>query len=62
MFDNISSQLNALGSVKVTGVDSDFYAKYLIVPNVNNAWPPTRAPGTWPARAGSEETGFESRR
>jgi len=35
-FTNIASQLNALGSVSVTGVptnESDFYGKYLLVPS-----------------------------
>jgi peptide/nickel transport system substrate-binding protein len=49
IFNNIVSQLTALGSVKVTGVptnQSDFYGKYLYVPNT----PSTPAPaykGTW---------------
>jgi len=48
-FTNIASQLNALGSVSVTGVpanESDFYGKYLLVPNS----PGNQAPaykGTW---------------
>jgi peptide/nickel transport system substrate-binding protein len=49
LFNNISSQLNALGSVKVTGVatnQSDFYAKYLIVPNVKGNPAPAQK-GTW---------------
>ena len=49
IFNNISSQLNALGSVKVTGVptnQSDFYAKYLIVPNVKGN-PSPAYKGTW---------------
>jgi peptide/nickel transport system substrate-binding protein len=49
LFNNISSQLNALGSVKVTGVptnQSDFYAKYLIVPNVKGN-PSPAYKGTW---------------
>ncbi len=48
-FTNISSQLNALGSVKVTGVptnQSDFYGKYLIVPNTPSA-PSPAYKGTW---------------
>ena len=49
LFNNVSSQLNALGSVKVTGVptnQSDFYGKYLYVPSS----PTNPAPaykGTW---------------
>ena len=49
IFNNISSQLNALGSVKVTGVptnQSDFYGKYLIVPNTKSA-PSPAYKGTW---------------
>jgi peptide/nickel transport system substrate-binding protein len=49
IFNNVSSQLNALGSVKVTGVptnQSDFYAKYLIVPNVKGN-PSPAYKGTW---------------
>ena len=48
-FTNISSQLNALGSVKVTGIptnQSDFYGKYLIVPNTPSA-PSPAYKGTW---------------
>jgi peptide/nickel transport system substrate-binding protein len=49
IFNNISSQLNALGSVKVTGVptnQSDFYGKYLYVPNSKSA-PSPAYKGTW---------------
>ena len=49
IFNNVSSQLNALGSVKVTGVptnQSDFYAKYLIVPNAKGN-PSPAYKGTW---------------
>ena len=49
IFNNVSSQLNALGSVKVTGVptnQSDFYGKYLIVPNTKGA-PSPAYKGTW---------------
>ena len=50
-FNNIASQLDALGSVNVTGVptsQSDFYGKYLLVPNAPaTRRPRTRAPGTW---------------
>jgi len=49
VFNNLSSQLSALGSVKVIGVptnQADFYGKYLVVPNTKSApSPPTRAPG-----------------
>ncbi len=49
VFNNVSSQLNALGSVKVVGVptnQSDFYAKYLYVPNTPTA-PSPAYKGTW---------------
>jgi peptide/nickel transport system substrate-binding protein len=49
VFNNVSSQLNALGSVKVTGVptnQSDFYGKYLIVPN-SKSNPSPAYKGTW---------------
>jgi peptide/nickel transport system substrate-binding protein len=49
IFNNVSSQLNALGSVKVTGVptnQSDFYGKYLYVPNSKSA-PSPAYKGTW---------------
>jgi peptide/nickel transport system substrate-binding protein len=49
IFNNVSSQLNALGSVKVTGVttnQSDFYGKYLYVPNTKSA-PSPAYKGTW---------------
>jgi peptide/nickel transport system substrate-binding protein len=49
IFNNISSQLTALGSVKVTGVptnQSDFYGKYLLVPNVKGN-PSPAYKGTW---------------
>ena len=49
IFNNVSSQLNALGSVKVTGVptnQSDFYGKYLIVPNTKSN-PSPAYKGTW---------------
>jgi peptide/nickel transport system substrate-binding protein len=49
LFNNVASQLNALGSVKVTGVptnQSDFYGKYLYVPS--SATSPSPAyKGTW---------------
>jgi len=49
IFNNGASQLNALGSVKVTGVptnSSDFYAKYLQAPNsASNPSPAYK--GTW---------------
>ena len=49
IFNNVSSQLNALGSVKVTGVptnQSDFYGKYLYVPSTKTA-PSPAYKGTW---------------
>jgi peptide/nickel transport system substrate-binding protein len=49
LFNNVSTQLNALGSVKVTGVptnQSDFYAKYLYVPNAKGN-PAPAYKGTW---------------
>ncbi len=49
LFNNVSTQLNALGSVKVTGVptnQSDFYGKYLSVPNSPTA-PAPAYKGTW---------------
>jgi peptide/nickel transport system substrate-binding protein len=49
VFTNVSSQLNALGSVKVVGVatnQSDFYGKYLIVPNTPSA-PAPAYKGVW---------------
>jgi peptide/nickel transport system substrate-binding protein len=49
IFNNVSSQLNALGAVKVTSVptnQSDFYGKYLIVPNTKSA-PSPAYKGTW---------------
>src|SRR6266849_5235958 len=49
VFNNVASQLNALGSVKVVGVptnQSDFYAKYLYVPNTPTA-PSPAYKGTW---------------
>ena len=48
-FNNIASQLGALGSVKVTGVptnQSDFYGKYLYVPN-SSSNPSPAYKGTW---------------
>jgi peptide/nickel transport system substrate-binding protein len=48
-FNNVSSQLGALGSVKVTGVptnQSDFYGKYLYVPNTSTN-PSPAYKGTW---------------
>ena len=49
VFNNIASQLNALGSVKVTGVttsQSDFYGKYLAIPtSASNPSPAYK--GTW---------------
>jgi peptide/nickel transport system substrate-binding protein len=49
IFNNVSSQLNALGAVKVTGVptnQSDFYGKYLYVPSTKSA-PSPAYKGTW---------------
>ncbi|HEX5302143.1 MAG TPA: ABC transporter substrate-binding protein [Streptosporangiaceae bacterium] len=49
LFNNVSSQLNGLGVVKVTGVptnQSDFYGKYLFVPNTKSA-PSPAYKGTW---------------
>jgi peptide/nickel transport system substrate-binding protein len=49
LFNNVSTQLTALGSVKVTGVptnQSDFYGKYLSVPNSASA-PAPAYKGTW---------------
>jgi peptide/nickel transport system substrate-binding protein len=49
IFNNVVSQLNALGSVKVTGVPtntSDFYGKYLQVPNSSSS-PSPAYKGTW---------------
>ena len=49
VFNNVTSQLNALGSVKVTGVptnQSDFYGKYLYVPNSKSS-PSPAYKGTW---------------
>jgi peptide/nickel transport system substrate-binding protein len=49
LFNNISSQLNALGSVKVTGVttsQADFYGKYLAVPT-STSNPSPAYKGTW---------------
>jgi peptide/nickel transport system substrate-binding protein len=49
IFNNVSSQLNALGSVKVIGVptnQSDFYGKYLLVPNSKGS-PSPAYKGTW---------------
>jgi peptide/nickel transport system substrate-binding protein len=49
LFNNVTTQLNALGSVKVIGVptnQSDFYAKYLYVPSsASNPSPAYK--GTW---------------
>jgi len=48
-FNNIASQLNALGSVKVTGLPanlSDFYVKYLFVPNSPSS-PAPAFKGAW---------------
>jgi len=48
-FANVASQLNALGSVSVTGVptnESDFYGKYLLVPN-SPGNPAPAYKGTW---------------
>lgn len=50
-FNNISAQLNALGSVNVTGIptnQSDFYGKYLTVPNSKSA-PSPAYKGVWDA-------------
>jgi peptide/nickel transport system substrate-binding protein len=49
MFNNVSTQLNALGSVKVTGVptnQSDFYSKYLYFPSSKSA-PSPAYKGVW---------------
>jgi len=49
LFNNVSTQLTSLGSVKVTGVptnQSDFYGKYLSVPNSATA-PAPAYKGTW---------------
>jgi len=49
MFNNVSTQLNALGSVKVTGVttnQSDFYSKYLYFPSSSSS-PSPAYKGTW---------------
>jgi peptide/nickel transport system substrate-binding protein len=49
LFNNVSTQLNALGSVKVTGVptnQSDFYAKYLYQPS-SSSNPSPAYKGTW---------------
>jgi peptide/nickel transport system substrate-binding protein len=49
IFNNVVSQLNALGSVKVTGVPtntSDFYGKYLQAPN-SSSNPSPAYKGTW---------------
>lgn len=48
-FNNISAQLNSLGSVNVTGVptnQADFYGKYLTVPNTKSA-PSPAYKGVW---------------
>ena len=55
VFNNVSSQLNSLGSVKVIGVptnQSDFYGKYLIVPNTKSN-PSPAYKGTWDMAASS---------
>ena len=49
IFNNVVTQLGALGSVKVTGVPtntSDFYGKYLQVPNSSGS-PSPAYKGTW---------------
>ncbi len=49
LFNNVTTQLNALGSVKVIGVptnQSDFYAKYLYVPS-SSTNPSPAYKGTW---------------
>ena len=49
LFNNVTTQLTSLGSVKVTGVptnQSDFYGKYLSVPNSATA-PAPAYKGTW---------------
>jgi peptide/nickel transport system substrate-binding protein len=49
LFNNVVTQLNALGSVKVSGVptnQSDFYGKYLLVPNSSGS-PSPAYKGTW---------------
>jgi peptide/nickel transport system substrate-binding protein len=49
VFNNVAAQLGALGSVTVSGVptnESDFYGKYLYVPNTSSA-PSPAYKGTW---------------
>jgi peptide/nickel transport system substrate-binding protein len=49
LFNNVSTQLSALGSVKVIGVptnQSDFYAKYLYAPNSKSS-PSPAYKGVW---------------
>jgi peptide/nickel transport system substrate-binding protein len=54
IFNNVVTQMNALGSVKVTGVptnQSDFYGKYLQVPN-SPGNPSPAYKGTWDLEGG----------
>jgi peptide/nickel transport system substrate-binding protein len=54
IFNNVVTQMNALGSVKVTGVptnQSDFYGKYLQVPNTAGN-PSPAYKGTWDLAGG----------
>jgi peptide/nickel transport system substrate-binding protein len=54
IFNNVSTQLNALGSVKVTGVptnQSDFYGKYLLPPNTPSN-PSPAYKGVWDLEGG----------
>jgi peptide/nickel transport system substrate-binding protein len=54
IFNNVVTQMNALGSVKVTGVptnQSDFYGKYLQVPNAPGN-PSPAYKGTWDLEGG----------
>ena len=54
IFNNVVTQMNALGSVKVTGVptnQSDFYGKYLQVPN-SPGNPAPAYKGTWDLEGG----------
>jgi peptide/nickel transport system substrate-binding protein len=54
IFNNVVTQLNKLGSVKVTGVptnQSDFYGKYLLIPNTPGN-PSPAYKGTWDLEGG----------
>jgi peptide/nickel transport system substrate-binding protein len=54
IFNNVVTQLNGLGSVKVTGVptnQSDFYGKYLLIPNTPGN-PSPAYKGTWDLEGG----------